>query len=479
MSKLLKQIWENYGDWISSLTIGLVLAIVFPNSSIGWICLNLVLFHLICAISIVPHELGHAIATYCVGMQVTEITIGSGKTIFEFQLFGTPWKIKQVPVGGMTYILMTSTHFYRLRMFVIALFGPLANFSLICLALQFPTNFIVAHLPGIYIFPGIVFCISNAILVIINLSPKYLNIDGVRVPNDGLLMLTAPFISTKEIGAEVARSWLTNGERWERRGNYPKAIASFSKAIQYDPGDFRAYQSNGNAYRSIKDDRLAIDNYQQAIDRLSYSIKLEHRNPDYYYSRANVYYDWRKLDPAKSIKAIEDLTVAIDIDPHQQYFYYLRAAIYCYSACEAKAIEDFTKIIHLAPDANAYYNRGVTYYQAKDYRAAIEDLTVAIDLDGNNSSSYYNRGNAKYKLQYKLGAFEDYNLAKVASSNEDIISKDEHNFYARGIADIWLGNKIGAIDNFERAVALCLEYGNTSLLQRSRAELAQITSSDR
>ena len=117
----------------------------------------------------------------------------------------------------------------------------------------------------------------------------------------------------------------------------------------------------------------------------------------------------------------------------------------------------------------------MTYSQSKNYRAAIEDLDLAINLDSNSISAYYNRGNAKYELQDKVGAFEDYDRAKFLSLNGDVMSEDEHGFYARGIAHIRLKNEASAIKDFQKAETLCLEHGNTSLLKQIRSEIEKIS----
>jgi tetratricopeptide (TPR) repeat protein len=481
MSNLFKEISESkYGEWALYAIGGLVSVSVFPTFPLGWLCLNIVIFHFLNTMSIVLHELGHAIAGICMGMEVVEITIGYGKNIYEFQLFDISWKIKQVPVCGAAYILGKSSYLYRSREFIISLAGPLTNLMLILLVLQFPKQFITFNSPDFYLFPGIILGFVNVSMFFGNLYPRYVNINGTQVPNDSLRMMKLPFLSAREVAGEISSSWLFDGYKLESIGNYQKAIESFNKAIQYDRDCAQAYQRKGNAYHALKDDRQAIDNYQQAIACIDKTIKLEQLNAANYYARSLIYYDWRKIDGSRMENAIEDVTKAISIDSNNHSFYYIRAALYCYSSCESQAIEDFTTLIKLNPEADAYYNRGVTYYQAKKYQSAIEDLDMVINLDGSNISAYYGRGNAKYQLQDKVGAFEDYDRAKFLSSTATITHKDkdahqdEHGLYAMGIAYIRLGNKAKAIEYLQIAESLCLDRVNTSLLEQIREELEKI-----
>ncbi len=454
--------------------IGLISVSIFPSFSLGWLCLNIVIFYVINTISIVIHESGHAISALCLGMKVTKIAIGHGETICEFQLFGIPWKIKQVPFGGATYILNKSIYFYRTKSFIVSLFGPLTNLILVYLTLRFPREFMTIDTPEIYVYPGIIICIRNIIYVFENLVPQYCNVDGSQVPNDGLSMLKTPFLSTKQISEEVSISWLFDGYNLERSGQYQKAIESFNTAIHHNSDCVQAYQGRGNTFRLMKDDRRASDSYQQAIDHFSNKIELEPLNATHYSVRAMVYQGWMKIDPSKFQDAIDDLTKAININPTNHSLYFNRAAIYCYSGMGNQAVEDFTAVIQIESNADAYYNRGVTYYQLKNYQAAIEDLDVAINFDSNSVSSYYSRGNAKYELNDKIGAVQDYDRAKFLSSTGAIISEDEHGFYARGIAHIRLENRVKAIEDLQRAETLCLEHGNTGLLKQIRVKIEKI-----
>ncbi len=296
----------------------------------------------------------------------------------------------------------------------------------------------------------------------------------MRSPTDGLRMLTIPFMPSREVAGEVAISWLIDGHDWEYRGNYQKAIDSFTRSIQYNPDDFQAYYLRGNAWLAIKDPQQAIDDYQQAISLLDRTIKLEYLNVSNYYARAIVYYDWMKIDSTKFQNAFEDLAKVIEIDPYHQSAYFYRAYLYCCSGFKKQAVADYTKLIKLAPSANNYCNRGVTYYQFKNYQSAIEDLDLAIGLDRDNITAYYTRGNAKYELQDKLGAYRDYERAEFLSSTITFTGEEEHSFYARAIAYTRLERKVEAIEDWLMAESLCIKYGNTSLLQRIRDDLAKI-----
>ena len=261
MNNLSKAILQKYyWRWIY-VSAGLALVFVKqPFSWIGWALLNLYLFEVIAVLMTIPHELGHAIAARLMGMKVIKIIIGSGRTLF------TLWEFKQFFTGGTTLFLGKSTHLYRLKNFLIILSGSLTNFLLILLALQFPQEVFLKNLLGVHLFPGIIFYLVNALIVLNNLFPYYIKIDGKKVSSDGLQLLTIPFLSKQEIARKVALSYVFDGENWERRGNHEQAIENFNEAIQRDSACIQAYESRGNAYQAISAYQKAVDNFNQLLE---------------------------------------------------------------------------------------------------------------------------------------------------------------------------------------------------------------------
>jgi Flp pilus assembly protein TadD len=61
--------------------------------------------------------------------------------------------------------------------------------------------------------------------------------------------------------------------------------------------------------------------------------------------------------------------------------------------------------------AKDYSNRGVAAYERGDYDAAIEDLTKAIELDGEDPDNYVNRGTAYARTGELDQALADYTAA--------------------------------------------------------------------
>lgn len=86
------------------------------------------------------HELGHWIVGLLLGAKPQEFSIGFGKKLFSFSLFGTIFKVSLIPLGG--YVSFSNYQFHHekqsenherlhpLKWVLISLAGPMANFVL-------------------------------------------------------------------------------------------------------------------------------------------------------------------------------------------------------------------------------------------------------------------------------------------------------------------------------------------------------------
>lgn len=104
-----------------------------------------------------------------------------------------------------------------------------------------------------------------------------------------------------------------------------------------------------------------------------------------------------------------------------------------------------------------YFNKGEAKAQANDFKGAILDLNMAIELNPNFALSYYNRGNAKFRLQDIKGAIEDFNKAILLNSTF------VQAFYNRGFVKIQLQDYNGALTDFNRAVELKPDFADAYL----------------
>jgi tetratricopeptide (TPR) repeat protein len=176
-----------------------------------------------------------------------------------------------------------------------------------------------------------------------------------------------------------AASFLKSGDSYLNRGDYDKAIADYTRAIEIDPRDAVAYENRGIAYTSKGDIDRAVADFTQAIS-------IDPLYAGTYFNRGCAYDEQGDYD-----KAIADYTQTISIDPMFAGAYHNRGFDYNEKGDYDKAIADYTQVISIYPnDANTYLNRGVAYGKKGDINRAKTDWETAVKLDPNNATAKEN-----------------------------------------------------------------------------------------
>ncbi|NJN71404.1 MAG: tetratricopeptide repeat protein [Limnothrix sp. RL_2_0] len=197
-------------------------------------------------------------------------------------------------------------------------------------------------------------------------------------------------------------------------GDFAGAIAEFTAALGFDPGDADTFYNRGYSYHvlgqyeaALNDYGSAIElnpefadaygnrcyaayllkNYEQALADCEAAIALKDDNPDFLINRGNAY---------------DDLAVIASADADQEL-----AQEY-----HEKAIADYDAAIELRPDhAKAYYNRALAHNRLGNNTAAIADYTASIERNSQFAEAYFNRGITHYKLDQTEQAIADFQQA--------------------------------------------------------------------
>jgi len=244
--------------------------------------------------------------------------------------------------------------------------------------------------------------------------------------------------------------------------DYKQAIADFTQAIQLDPKDAIYYSLRGSIYSELKDYKQAISDLTETIRRdpknapytmqgLRYSEFKDNKGllsgytglmSKAYATRGVTYYELKEYK-----LAIDDYTQAIKIDSQNAEYYAFRGGIYSVLEEYKQGIDDLTQAIQLDPKEAIYYDfRGLAYLQLKDYKQAIADYTQAIQLDPKNATYYGGRGFAYSQLKDYKQAINDWNqVIKIDPENATYYS-------ARGDAYFQLKDYKQAIDDYSQAI---------------------------
>lgn len=207
-------------------------------------------------------------------------------------------------------------------------------------------------------------------------------------------------------------------------GDFSGAIAEFTAALGFDPGDADTFYNRGYSYHVLGQYEAALNDYgsaielnpefadaygnrcyaayllkdyEQALADCEAAIALKDNNPDFFINRGNAYDDL-------AVVATNANDPELASDYHEQ------------------AIADYNAAIELKPDhAKAYYNRALAHNRLGDNTAALADYTASIERNSQFAEAYFNRGITHYKLDQTEKAIADLRqAAKIFAENNQI-----------------------------------------------------------
>jgi tetratricopeptide (TPR) repeat protein len=197
-----------------------------------------------------------------------------------------------------------------------------------------------------------------------------------------------------------AIDWIEKGFAWGIAGKQQEAIGAFTKVIELDPKNEKAFYNRGETYRILGNFRLAIRDYDRAIE-------LHPKDAKPYGPRGVAYGSL-----GEHRQAIKDYDKAIELDPKDAEIYVARGISYRKLGNYQQSIQDYDQAIQLnLKDATVYFLRGFSYYNLGNYWQAIKDYDKAIELDPQYAMAYGARGMAYLKLGDKHKGFEELKIA--------------------------------------------------------------------
>ena len=213
-------------------------------------------------------------------------------------------------------------------------------------------------------------------------------------------------ISTLTPQSQQADEFHSRGLQFRRQGDFAKAIAEYSKAIELDPTHFKAFFNRGFAY-----DKL--NRFDQAVADYTKSIQLEPRNPFCYYNRGISYDRMGALD-----KAFADFSQAISLQSDNVDFYYNRGFCLRKMGNMNEAVRDYSTSLELVPNNfKALYNRAYCLERLGRLEAALADQTAALAVQADHPGCLVNRAQLFEQLGRLPDAVRDLAQALKAGAN--------------------------------------------------------------
>jgi tetratricopeptide (TPR) repeat protein len=155
---------------------------------------------------------------------------------------------------------------------------------------------------------------------------------------------------------------------------------------------------------------IRLDRLDEAIEQLGVAIGLDPDYPQYYIDRAAVL-----AQVGRHAEAIADFAAAQERTPPFWELHYNRAAVRAEAGDREGSIEDFGRVIELEPPdeelIEALAGRASLQFEARDHAAAIADLNRALELAGEDPDLLFNRAVVYQETGDWQAAISDYTRA--------------------------------------------------------------------
>ena len=321
--------------------------------------------------------------------------------------------------------------------------------------------------------------------------------------------------------ASVLTLWAKTENKQPDTYAYTRGVEAYNEEKYADAMDWfnrelTEHPDNGYAYVYISILRYGNQEYGKALSAIDNALKkLPKKDKEWrsltFASRAEVY-----TAMGDTIKALQDLSQAIQTNPSNARFYNSRAQLYYeqknYALADADyqkminldqgdvmgymgigrnanaqerwndAINQFDFVIKLAPDYSSGYSfRADAYIGKKMWKEATDDIIKALDIDGDNKAFYLMQTlpkeasdllKSKLKIQMtkqSTNRYWPYCLAVLANSNNDYDESisyykkantlDANSLFLENIAKCYVSKEdyINALDYAERALSMSPE----------------------
>jgi len=179
---------------------------------------------------------------------------------------------------------------------------------------------------------------------------------------------------------QLAETWFQQGYQQAIAGDFPGAIASWSKTVEIQPDYYQAWYNLGLACHNLGDGEAAVKNYDRALE-------IQPDLDDIWHNRGDVLDDL-----GRSAEAIASYNRALEINPNL---------------------------------AQTCYNQGVVLSNLERYEEAIKSYCRALEINPNLYEAWYNQAVALETLGREEEAIASFNQAKELQATRSQTSLEQ------------------------------------------------------
>lgn len=221
-----------------------------------------------------------------------------------------------------------------------------------------------------------------------------------------LVLMSVSFLSIKQaIAQKTAVEFKEIGIKNYKEKQYAKAVEAFTKSIELDSSKSK---TDVFIYRGIAHD--AMNNFGLAVEDFNFAQTIDSNDVFLYVERAKTYYNMRNHEAASKdfLKIIELNPNSKDAEEAWRFLGKIKQADKDYR----NAVNYYTRVLRFAPkDYEIIFKRGECKFFLNDYKAAIKDFDLCIEISNEYQYAFALRGEAKLKIEDKEGACKDLNTA--------------------------------------------------------------------
>jgi Tfp pilus assembly protein PilF/Zn-dependent protease len=203
---------------------------------------------------VVVHELAHALVARLFGMRVYTITIGIGKTLASGRFLGMRWKLRHLPLGGMTEVAGPPGRFDRLKAWLTYLAGPgvHAIVVLATMGLRQLLNIGTAESGLLSVALSLIYE-TNLVLMLFNLLPFRSSSPTGPTGTDGWNLLKLPFAKPDEVEERRAAYYVMEALEALRQRDPSSARQWIDEALRRHPTSPSAQIGMGYLLTKLRD----------------------------------------------------------------------------------------------------------------------------------------------------------------------------------------------------------------------------------